>query len=433
MLATAHEHPGVTPVQSIAVVIPCLNEAQNLTLLLPQLGAVLQELAVPAQVYVIDGGSTDGTPAVAERLGARVIRQRGTGYGGAIKTAFEDIEATYIITLDADLSHHPAIVKYLYEMRDQAEIVIASRYVNQGYAAMPWSRRLLSGALNRIFRRILDLPVHDLSSGFRLYHRKAIAALNIEFTTYAVLQEILVKAFCEGYQVREIPFHYLPRRHGKTHARLVRFARDYIAVLWKMWSLRNSIASADYDSRAFNGFIPLQRYWQRRRYHIILGFLGDKLRVLDAGCGSSQILNGAPQIVGVDLLMRKLRFMRRPGRRLVNASTFALPFKDGAFEAVISSEVIEHLEEKESLFDELVRCVEPGGALILGTPDYGRWQWPLIERLYGRFKPSGYADEHITRYTFTKLARHLERLGLVIEEYTYILGGELIIRARKRV
>ncbi|HPO16110.1 MAG TPA: glycosyltransferase [Candidatus Hydrogenedentes bacterium] len=417
--------------QTVAVVIPCLNEADNLKLLLPQIWTVLREMALPAEVYVIDGGSTDDTTAVAQQQGAHVIRQRGTGYGGAIKTAFEDITSTYIITLDADLSHHPAILKYLYEMRERAEIVIASRYVKQGYGAMPWSRKILSGILNRVFRRILDIPVHDLSSGFRLYRRKAVAALNLEFNSYAVLQEILVKAFCQGYQVKEIPFHYLPRRHGKTHARLIRFGIDYLKVLFKMWRLRNSIASADYDSRAFNGFIPLQRYWQRRRYHIILDYLGDALRVLDAGCGSTQILDGAPQIVGMDILIRKLRFMRRPGRKLVQASTFNLPFKDHAFQTVISSEVIEHVAESEALFDELARCVEPGGVLILGTPDYSRWQWPLIEWFYGHLKPSGYAEEHITHYTFDRLKQHLDRLGFVIEDNTYILGGELIIKARK--
>ncbi len=417
--------------ETIAIVIPCLNEGENLKLLLPQIRTVVREMGVPAEVYVIDGGSKDDTATAARQQGARVIQQRGTGYGGAIKTAFEDIDAEYIITLDADLSHHPAILKYLYEMRDQAEIVIASRYVPQGYGAMPWSRKILSGLLNRVFRRFLDVPVYDLSSGFRLYRRKTVATLNLQFGSYAVLQEILVKAFCEGYRVKEIPFHYLPRRHGKTHARLIRFGIDYLNVLYKMWKLRNSIDSADYDSRAFNGFIPLQRYWQRKRYHIILRYLGDALRVLDAGCGSTQILEGAPQIIGMDVSRRKLRFMRRPGRKLVQASTFNLPFNDNAFHVVISSEVIEHIPESGALFDELARCIEPGGLLILGTPDYGRWQWPIIEWLYGHLKPSGYADEHITHYSFDRLKHHLDRLGFGIEEYAYILGAELIIKARK--
>jgi len=400
-------------VDTVAIVIPCLNEADNLDVLLPRVKHAISSFASERVIYVVDGGSTDGTKDVARRHGAQVLEQRGKGYGGAIRTAFEDVHAAYLITLDADLSHHPAIVRYLYGQRHEAEIVVASRYVSQGYADMPWVRKALSIVLNWTFRRALSLGVRDLSSGYRLYHRKAVSNLNLEFDTYAILQEILVKAYCEGYRVIEIPFHYLPRRHGATHARLWRFGRDYLVALGRMWRLRNSIASADYDMRAFRSRIPLQR------------------RVLDAGCGSSQILNGAPQIVGCDIQQRKLRFMRRQGRSLVNASTFALPFKDAAFEAVLSSQVIEHIPEDDAVFEELVRCIEPGGLLIVGTPDYGRWQWPLIERLYKIVKPNGYADEHISHYTFATLTERLTGMGLAIEDYAYILGAELVIKARK--
>jgi dolichol-phosphate mannosyltransferase len=422
---------GVKMAKTLAVVIPCLNEAPNLEVLLPRIHDVLAKWRIPAQVYVIDGGSTDGTPEAATRLGATVIQQQGEGYGGATKTAFASIDAEYLITLDADFSHHPAFIKYLYEMRDQAEIVVASRYAPQGNGAMPPLRTLLSGLLNLVFRRILDMPVHDLSSGYRLYHRRAIQKLDLEYDTYAVLQEILVKAMCQGYQIKEIPFHYLPRRHGKTHAQLFRFAVVYLKALRSLWSLRNSIDSADYDTRAFKSRIPLQRWWQRKRYKIILNYIGDSLRVLDAGCGSTQMLNGAPQMVGMDIQHKKLRFMRRPGRSLVNASTFALPFKDEAFEVVISSQVIEHIPEDEVIFKELVRCLEPGGTLILGTPDYDQW-WPLIEKVYGFVKPTGYADEHITHYTRESLSKWIEKMGLEIEDHAYILRGELIMKARKK-
>ena len=379
----------------------------------------------------MDGGSVDDTVAVAERFGAAILRQRGTGYGAAIRTALEDVDCEYIITMDADGSHPPVLLQYLYRARHSAEIVIASRYIPQGYADVPLWRRLLSKLLNRSFGRMLGLPVSDLSSGYRLYRRDAVRKLDLQMETFAVLQEALIKSYCEGYAIKEIPMHFASRTHSRNHAKLLRLGRDYVQTFRAMWRLRNSVDSCDYDTRAFYSTIPLQRYWQRRRYAIITRYIDGALRVLDAGCGSTQVLNGAPQVVGMDPQMRKLRFMRRPGRRLVNGSTFCLPFATGVFDVVISSQVIEHLPEDDAIFSELVRCLAPGGRLILGTVDYGGWQWPFIEWAYGLVKPTGYVGEHITHYTRRTLFDRLARMGLTVEDHQYILRGEIIIAARK--
>jgi glycosyltransferase involved in cell wall biosynthesis len=415
----------------VSIVIPCLNEARNLEVLLPRIHDVIRERRIPAEVFVIDGASTDGTREVAHRLGATVIPQRGHGYGGATRTAFEDLATDYIITIDADFSHHPAFIKYLYDARDQGEIIIASRYADEGHATMPWLRKTLSIVLNAAFRRILAIPVHDLSSGYRLYHRRAIARLRLQYDTYAILQEILVKALCEGYKVKEIPFHYLPRRHGATNVRHLQFAIVYLQALRALWRIRNDVTSADYDTRAFYSRIPPQRWWQRKRYRIILDYIDEGKRVLDAGCGSSQILNGAPQIVGLDILHRKLRFMRRPGRRLIQGSALALPFPDEAFEVIVASQVIEHLPDDGAVFTEMARCLEPGGTMIVGTPAHSQ-SWPMFKRLRRAMWPPGDAREHTTPYTRTILTERLEAAGLDVEAYEYILKTELILKARKR-
>lgn len=415
----------------LAVVIPCLRQARDLDGLVPRLQRIITHFALPARIWVTDDGTDPGLAAVASRHDVAPLPQRGPGYGGALRTAIEDLDAEYIVTIDSDGSHPPALLPYLYQARRQADIVIASRYVRHGHARMPLLRSLASRGLNAAFRRLLDLPVRDLSSGYRLYRRTAVASLAPKMTSYAVLQEILVKAYCEGYDIREIPMHYTAAAGGRGNAGRLALGFDYVRTLRAMWRLRNSVESCDYDTRAFYSSIPLQRYWQRRRYAIILSYIGDAGRVLDAGCGSTQILNGAPQVVGMDPQRRKLRFMQVPGRRLVNGSTFALPFRSEAFDAVISSQVIEHLPPDPVIFDELVRCLRPGGALVLGTVDYGGWQWPLIERAYGLAKPTGYADEHITHYTRDSLFALLERRGLKVLEHRYILGGEIIIKARK--
>jgi dolichol-phosphate mannosyltransferase len=417
---------------SLAIVLPTLNEAENLVLLLPKVLEVARTIDADVRVCIVDGGSSDGTADVARRAGVEVIQQRGKGYGGAIKTAFDVIEADYILTMDADFSHNPSFINYMWADRENAEIIIASRYMPGGYGVMPMLRVVLSGALNWVFRHLLSVPVMDLSSGYRLYRRKAVAKLDLQYETYAVLQEILVKAYSQGYTVHEIPFHYLPRRHGQTHAKLAQFALVYMRALFALWRIRNSVDSADYDWRAFNSRLLPQRWWQRKRYHILLGLIGDKLRVLDTGCGSTQLLNGLPQIVGMDIKNSKLRFMRRPGRSLVNASTFDLPFADHSFEVLVSSQVIEHIAADEGIFEEFARILEPGGYLVVGTPDYGRWQWPLIERIYAFLHPGGYASEHITHYTEASLREILQRHGFEVVERRSILNAELVLKAQLR-
>jgi dolichol-phosphate mannosyltransferase len=415
----------------LAIVIPCLNQQASLEILLPAVQRVVRHFRMPADVVIVDGGSTDGTIALAKNLNVPVIRQRGPGYGGALRTAIADVDADYIITLEADGSHPPVLLNCLYQARHSAAVVIASRYVAQGFARMPQPRRLLSLALNAAFGVLLDLPIHDLSSGYRLYNRMAVASLDLEVSSYAILQEILIKTYCEGYRILEVPMHYSQDAPGRNQARLWRLGVDYVRTFRAMWRLRNSTDSGDYDTRAFSSRIPLQRWWQRRRYSILLDYIGDRLRVLDAGCGSTQLLNGAPQIIGLDPQMRKLRFVRAPGRRLVNGSTDALPFANESFEVVISSQVIEHLPADDRIFHELVRCLTPGGFLVVGTVDYGAWQWPLIERIYAFVKPTGYADEHITHYTRRSLLDRLKGMGLDIQEVRSILGGEIIVKARK--
>ncbi len=74
----------------------------------------------------------------------------------------------------------------------------------------------------------------------------------------------------------------------------------------------------------------------------------------------------------------------------------------------------------------------PGGLLILGTPDYARWQWIVIEWLYQILLPQAYADEHITHYTYSELiGEFVEKRGYRLEAVQYILQGELIMGLRK--
>jgi len=423
--------PVALPGCALSLILPALNEAQSLDRVLPELKKALAALGPTNEVIVVDGGSNDGTQEVVRKHEVRLVSQTLPGFGGAYRAGFEQARGEYVLTLDADGSHDPAFLSDLWKARTEGDVVIASRYVHGGTAEMPAWRRLLSRVLNVTFGRGLSLPVRDLSSGFRLYHRPVLRGLTLKATDFDVLEEILIRALAAGYRVHEIPFRYRARVAGHSHARLLKFALSYLKTFLAMWRLRNSIASSDYDARAYDSVIPLQRYWQRGRYRAITGMASGFTQVLDVGCGSSRILGAIPGIIGLDIQLHKLRYSRRYGSQLVHGSIFELPFADASFDCVICSEVVEHITAQEKPFDELTRVLKIGGRLILGTPDYDRWRWRALEWLYARVSPGGYADEHMTHYSRANLGPYLQGKGFEIESVAYVGGSEMIFSLKK--
>jgi dolichol-phosphate mannosyltransferase len=415
----------------IAVVIPAWNERENLDLLLPALKEVLDELGLVSEIVIADAGSEDGTREAAERRGARVVVQQERGYGGALLAGFGATTAPYIVTMDADLSHRPVFLFDFWKYRDRAEVLIASRYVEGGKADMGKGRRVLSHILNRTYGIALSMPLRDLSSGFRMYRREVLEGMNLLSRDFDVLEEILVRVHAEGWRIREVPFSYMARGSGNSHARLFKFAIAYLRTLGRMWSLRNSVESADYDYRAFDSPIWLQRYWQRTRHKIILKFVEQRERILDIGCGTSRIILDMPNAVGMDILQNKLRWLRPQHARLVRGSCDQLPFDDASFDCVINSEVIEHVPDVPEIMSEMWRVLRPGGTLVLGTPDYSRRLWLMLEWIYGKVLPGAYAHEHITHYTADGLAARLKEMGYEDLDCQYVGFCEMIFKARK--
>jgi SAM-dependent methyltransferase len=195
--------------------------------------------------------------------------------------------------------------------------------------------------------------------------------------------------------------------------------------------MRNTYESADYDSRAYDSLVLPQRYWQRKRFQILKEMSGSSARKLDIGCGSGRFIQSEPDTVGLDLEPSKLRFLRRTNPRLVRSTCTALPFADESFETVVNSQLIEHLPYDAELFREMNRVLEPGGILVVGTPDYGRLAWRLTETVYKLVLPYAYGDEHVTHYTRYRLTEELAQAGFAIERYRYIMGGEPILRCTK--
>ena len=416
----------------LSVIIPVLEAGDDLAGVLREVGDVVASLDISGEVLIVARDLDERAREAASRAHAAIIEPVEPGYGGALIEGFARSRGDYVLTMDADASHRPGFVENLWKSRQNAEVTIASRYMRGGGARMPVGRKVLSRALNWFFRLGLNVPISDLSSGFRLYKGDVLRAERYTARGFDILQQIVVKAYAEGWRVQELPFVYQPSEYGSSQRRVFRVGRAYLATFWQLWKMRNSILAADYDDRAHDSRIPLQKYWQRSRFRHVTDLIAGQGPVLDVGCGSSRIIGALPRgSVAIDILRRKLRYARKFSRPLVHASGFQLPFKDASFPCVLCSQVIEHVPKDSSILNELCRVLAPGGRLVLGTPDYDHWEWVVTERLYGLAAPGGYADEHIAHYSYRELTRLFEAKGFTVEEVRYILRGELIMAFRK--
>jgi dolichol-phosphate mannosyltransferase len=426
-------NPSAKPADLVSVVIPASNEAGTLPELLRRVRAVLQSHARSIEIIVVIPSPEDPGAEIARADGAKVIVQMRPGYGGALKEGLIAARGDYVITLDADLSHPPEAIADIMAHREEAGVVIASRYVAGGDASrMTAKRAFLSRILNGVYRRILAVPVLDMSSAFRGYQRRVVDGLSLESEKYDVLEEILVQSYSLGWDVVEIPFDYQPLSSGRSGAKFMGLVPHFLSTLYRLWAMRNGFASADYDSRAYDSLVVPQRYWQRRRYQIVTEMAGADPNRLDIGCGSSRIIQSAPESVGMDVEQAKLRFLRKTNSRLVRGSCFDLPFADHSFSTIVNSQMIEHVPYAATMFTELNRVLKLGGTMVIGTPDYARAAWRIIEWLYSRLLPYAYADDHITHYTRHRLTEELAKAGFATIRYEYILGGELVMQCVKR-
>lgn len=186
--------------------IPAYNEENSIARVI--IGA--QKFA--DAVVVCDDGSTDLTAAIAERLGADVVRhEHNQGYGAALKSLFDrarELDVDVLVTLDADGQHDageiPNIVKPIIE--NAADIVIGSRFVDDnGTKEMPLHRQIGAKLITKIVNGSSKNNISDAQSGFRAYNHKAIEGFNIHETGMGASIAILLEAHKYNLRLYEVP------------------------------------------------------------------------------------------------------------------------------------------------------------------------------------------------------------------------------------
>ena len=212
------------------IIVPTYNESSNIAELVGQIFSNLRDV----HLLVVDDDSPDGTADIVEKLKAdyatlAVLRRTGErGLGRAYTAGMHhalDNGFQVIGTMDADLSHDPAYLPAMLALLARCDVVIGSRYIRDG-GTVNWGlgRILLSWLANTFAAILLQIPAHDVTSGFRLYRRHAlewIRTTEVKSTGYSFLGELLYRAHRAGARIIEHPIIFHDRTLGvsKLHRR----------------------------------------------------------------------------------------------------------------------------------------------------------------------------------------------------------------------
>ncbi|MET7700387.1 MULTISPECIES: glycosyltransferase family 2 protein [unclassified Streptomyces] len=231
-------HLAIAP--PVSVVIPAMNEAENLPYVFKTLPDWIHE------VVLVDGNSTDDTVEVARGLWpeVKVVEQRGKGKGDALITGFEACTGDIIVMVDADGSADGnEIVSYVSALVSGADFAKGSRFANGGGTSdMTPIRKLGNRVLCAVVNAKFGARYTDLCYGYNAFWRHCLDKIDLDCTGFEVETLMNIRVVKAGLKVQEIPSHEYLRIHGASNLRAVRDGFRVLKVILKERSNRRALA-----------------------------------------------------------------------------------------------------------------------------------------------------------------------------------------------
>lgn len=218
--------------------MPCLNEAETIARCIEKAKAGIQKAGVRGEILIADNGSTDGSQAIAEKLGARVVAVKEKGYGAALIGGSRAALGKWLLMGDADDSYDFSEAdRFVKKFQEGFELIMGCRLPSGGGkimpGAMPWKNRWIGNPiLSSIGRLFFKCPAHDFHCGIRGYTKEAFEKMDLQTTGMEFASEMVISATLKKLKITEVPVtlskdgrsrppHLKPWRDGWRHLRFM--------------------------------------------------------------------------------------------------------------------------------------------------------------------------------------------------------------------
>jgi glycosyltransferase involved in cell wall biosynthesis len=405
------------PTMKLSVLMPVYNEARTLRTIVPRVLASPVDLEV--ELVAVDDGSSDDSVEILHKLAAgdpriRVIVQpHNMGKGKAIRTAIEHMTGDIGIVQDADLEYdpeeYPKVLAPILE--GKADAVYGSRF------AASEERRVLffwhsmgNKALTALSNMACDLNLTDMETCYKAVRGDILKSLRLTSDRFGIEPEITARLAAWGARIYEVPISY----HGRTYAEGKNIGwKDGLQALWLIFKFRflDTRYSNNSGKATLEGLARAPRVaaWTLEQFE---GHLGDE--VLEAGCGIGNFtaaLLDRKRLHAVDIDSFYVTDLARRYGHLSNVTVTQGDLENPAtfdgltgFDSVVSSNVLEHLDNPDRALAGFHRVLRPGGYALILVPAHPRL-----------FSAADEALEHRKRYTEAVLRHELESAGFEVD------------------